>query len=100
MQHRFTFGPIEFTGLDGEIDGDTQRQIVIGHLEKVNPALAKICNNFGYRICVKGRTLKRATSLLKHARFLQNLEVTPVWPPEPKLVQDVNEDEGANEDQD
>ena len=49
---------------------------------------------------VKGRTLKRATSLLKHARFLQNLEVTPVWPPEPEPVQEVNSGDEQNEDED
>lgn len=35
----------------------------------------------GYKVAVKERTLKRGTSLLKHARFLNNLQVTPNRPP-------------------
>jgi hypothetical protein len=35
---------------------------------------------------VKERTLKRRTSLLKHARFISNLEVKPVFPAEPEMV--------------
>jgi hypothetical protein len=38
----------------------------------------------GLRIKVKDRTLKRGTSLLKHSRFLNNLEVCPVFPVEPE----------------
>jgi hypothetical protein len=34
----------------------------------------------GYSIEVKERTLKRRTSLLKHARFLANMEVKPIFP--------------------
>jgi hypothetical protein len=40
----------------------------------------------GYRVEVKERTLKRRTSLLKHARFISNLEVKPVFPAEPEMV--------------
>jgi hypothetical protein len=42
----------------------------------------------GYRVCVKGRTLKRGGSLLKHARFLNNLEVTPVHPQPVDKIED------------
>ena len=35
---------------------------------------------------VKERTLKRSTSLLKHARFIHNLEVKPVFPAEADVV--------------
>ena len=34
----------------------------------------------GFRVKVKQRNLKRKTSLLKHARFLRNLEVSPNHP--------------------
>ncbi len=34
----------------------------------------------GYKVAVKGRTLKRGSTLLKHARFLQNLVVEPLYP--------------------
>ncbi len=43
----------------------------------------------GYRVTVKERTLKRRTSLLKHARFISNLEVKPVLPAEPDFVPEV-----------
>ena len=37
------------------------------------------------------RTLKRRTTLLKHARFLQNLEVFPIYPNEPEPKADDEE---------
>jgi len=40
----------------------------------------------GYKVKVKRRNLKRRSSLLKHARFLRNLEVLPVLPEEPEPV--------------
>ena len=40
----------------------------------------------GYQVQVKERTLKRSTSLLKHARFIHNLEVKPVFPAEADVV--------------
>ena len=55
----------------------------------------------GYRVLVKDRTLKRSTSVLKHARFLNNLEVVPVWPPEPepkKSADDNNDDDDDQQD--
>jgi hypothetical protein len=33
-------------------------------------------------VLIKGRNLKRGSSILKHARFLHNLSVTPVLPKE------------------
>ncbi len=42
----------------------------------------------GFNVTVKERTLKRGSSLLKHARFLNNLEVTPVLP---KVEKEVDE---------
>lgn len=61
--------------------------------------VAKICDQNGYRVCVKERTLKRSTSVLKHARFLQNLEVTPVWPPEPVPITEVNSGAEENDEE-
>jgi hypothetical protein len=49
----------------------------------------------GFKVKCKKRTLKRRTTLLKHARFLKNLEVNPVFPAEPEPVQ-----EGDREDED
>jgi hypothetical protein len=34
----------------------------------------------GFNILGKGRTLKRASTILHHARFLRNLEVQPMLP--------------------
>jgi len=47
----------------------------------------------GYRVTIKERTLKRGSSLLKHARFLSNLEVTPMFPQpiDPVVVDVVSE---------
>jgi len=50
----------------------------------------------GHKVQVKERTLKRGTTLLKHSRFLPNLEVRPIWPVEP--VAEVN-DQAAEEEE-
>ena len=47
----------------------------------------------GFKVKVKQRTLKRKSSLLKHARFLKNLEVYPVFPSEPEPIAEVAEGE-------
>ena len=46
----------------------------------------------GFKVKVKKRNLKRRSSLLKHARFLRNLEVLPVLPPEPEPVPEGDDD--------
>lgn len=98
---RFTFGPVEFSNLDQGMDSIQGRQLVTDALEQ-SPSFAEpgssVCVH-GYRVAVKERTLKRATTLLKHARFLQNLEVTPVWPaePEPEVPADNEAQEDAEE---
>ena len=46
----------------------------------------------GYKVLVKNKNLKRRTTLLKHARFAKNLEVTPEMPPPPV---DVPKDDGS-----
>ena len=53
----------------------------------------------GFATQVKGRRLKRRTSLLKHGRFLQNLTVTPLFPEEPvPEVKDEGNEEGEDDD--
>jgi hypothetical protein len=42
----------------------------------------------GFKVKVKKRTLKRRSTLLKHARFMKNLEVLPILPPEPEIVEE------------
>ena len=52
---------------------------------------ANLCIH-GYKVAVKGRTLKRRTTIVKHSRFLRNMEVYPIFPPEPETV--INNEEG------
>lgn len=52
----------------------------------------------GYNVLAKGRTLKRSSTLLKHARFLNNLQVTPVYPLMAAQMDDVMEMEGEMDD--
>lgn len=47
----------------------------------------------GYKVKVKKRNLKRRSSLLKHARFLQNLETFPEYPKEPEAIAEVEGEE-------
>lgn len=51
----------------------------------------------GFKVKVKKRNLKRRSTLLKHARFLQNLEVLPVVPPEPEPVAEGDEEQEASD---
>lgn len=34
----------------------------------------------GYEVTIKNKTLKRATTVLKHSRFLKNMVVYPIYP--------------------
>lgn len=87
----FIFGPVEFEGLnlseaDAPFDFEAQHEKVTSVLERSLHMPSGVCVH-GYKVRVKGRTLKRRTSLLKHARFLKNLEVLPKPPPEPVAVE-------------
>lgn len=72
------------------------RQLVINSLESTEHISAGNIFVHGYRVAVKERTLKRGTSLLKHARFLANLEVTPIQP-QPLSPEGVEEEEVLSE---
>ena len=80
----FVFGPIEFSDLDREECqnlGEQWRAAVIDQLlQKANlfgfPA-EDLCIH-GFKVAIKGKTLKRATTILKHARFMRNLIVSPL----------------------
>ena len=52
----------------------------------------------GYKVKVKKRTLKRRGSLLKHARFLQNLEAFPEYPKEPEPIVEAEGEGEEDED--
>lgn len=51
----------------------------------------------GYNVTIKKRTLKRRSTIVKHSRFLRNLEVYPVFPPEPEPIIEEAEDEEAKD---
>jgi hypothetical protein len=54
----------------------------------------------GFKVSVKSKTLKRRSSIVKHSRFLRNMEVTPVVPNEPEAVEEAKEgEEEENEDE-
>ena len=51
----------------------------------------------GYKVAIKGKTLKRRTQLLKHSRFLRNMEVYPIFPKEPEPVAEENNEDGEGD---
>ena len=70
----FIFGPVEFEGLnlseeEAPFDPEGQRGKVSAVLERGLYLPNNICLH-GFKVKVKNRTLKRRSSLLKHARFL------------------------------
>lgn len=80
----FLFGPIEFSNLNAQgeqasFDFEGERSKVTECLERSALYPGEIFEN-GFRVKIKNRNLKRRSSLLKHARFLRNLEVTPNLP--------------------
>ncbi len=40
----------------------------------------------GFNVTIKKKTLKRRSTIVKHSRFLRNLEVSPIFPPEPEPI--------------
>jgi hypothetical protein len=60
---------------------------VVGILERSLLLPGDLCVH-GFKVKVKLRTLKRKSTLLKHARFLRNMEVYPLSPPEIVKVQE------------
>ena len=75
----FIFGPVEFEGLN--LSDEQAKFDRVEEAKKVETALERslimpsgLCIH-GYKVLVKNRNLKRRSSLLKHARFLKNLEV-------------------------
>lgn len=103
VQRPFLFGPVEYEGLDltdaqQAFAPEDARQRAIDILERGVQIPTDLCPH-GYRVLVKGRNLKRRSSLLKHARFLRNLEVIPNMPPVREAVKEDGEEEGEEEDQ-
>ena len=51
----------------------------------------------GFKVKAKKRTLKRRGTILKHGRFLKNLEVNPIFPPEPEPAAEGEGEEDEDE---
>ena len=97
--NNFVFGPVTFKNLDNDqFDEEKAREAVLEALSKA-PEIPKGLFIHGFKVLIKGRTLRRATTIQKHSRFLANLTVEPIFPPEPKPVEDVNEEEGGREEE-
>jgi hypothetical protein len=54
----------------------------------------------GFKVTIKKRNLKRRNTIVKHSRFLRNLEVYPQFPPEPEPLHAEAEDAGVKEEED
>ena len=83
----FVFGPIEFRELDREenqYNGEQWRAQVVEQLLQKSLLfgfpLEELCIH-GLQVTVKGKTLKRATTIVKHSRFMRNMRVAPNQPP-------------------
>jgi len=76
---------------------EAQREHVTSALERSILLPSNLCVH-GFKVKVKKRNLKRRSTLLKHARFLRNLEVLPVLPPEPEPMAE-GEMDGSDEDE-
>lgn len=103
MPRPFIFGPVEFEGLDladeeQPFEPEAQREHVTNALERSILLPSNLCVH-GFKVKVKKRNLKRRSTLLKHARFLRNLEVLPVLPPEPEPVADGDNEEPGSDDE-
>ena len=105
MKRPFVFGPCSIEDLDlleeeSPLRDDLVREGIIEKLEETNGWLKGLCMH-GYSVQIKDRTLKRRTTILKHARFLRNLKVSPNYPPEPEPeVVEGEEGEKGDEDDD
>lgn len=99
----FTFGPIKFSNLDvddSDAISDARVKAVVDKLHEVSVLGENRICVLGYKVRVKARNLKRRTCLLKHARFLKNLDVVPIVPePAPTRSRVTLEEEGSEENE-
>lgn len=98
----FLFGSVEFSGLNLNEDEEPfdylyERENVINILQRSSFLPQNTCIH-GFRVMIKRRNLKRRTSLLKHSRFLRNMEVMPNPPPVKVEVREENEGEEQEDD--
>lgn len=105
IQRPFIFGPIEFTNLSDinePFRDDLYRQYIKDILVKTPYLPENLCLH-GFKVAIKKRTLKRKSTVIKHSRFLRNLEVYPLFPPEPEVAvieENAEGEEILNEDED
>ena len=81
MGRSFIFGPIEFNHLDvpEAFDGEQWRAIVEDSLVNSVYLPENLCIH-GFHTTIKNKTLKRASTIVKHSRFLNNMIVYPQMP--------------------
>lgn len=92
----FSFGPIEFEGLqmdNTDFNLEEVNEKIIEFLEDVSLIGKYQYCIHGYAIKIKGRTLKRASTILKHSRFATNLQVQPVFPVQVVIPEGMDEQE-------
>ena len=92
----FTFGPIEFNELnmtndEKPFDFEECKMRIIDSLD-MHMQQPSCCIR-GHTVQIKGRNLKRRSTMLKHGRFMQNLQVNPVLPKVQEVVDDEEEGE-------
>lgn len=96
----FVFGPVEFTNLDlpeEEVFPAVEwRSAVVDNLMKTLQLPENLCIH-GFNVTIKNKTLKRATTILKHSRFLRNMKVSPVFPAPPQQVEAAPAEAAAEE---
>jgi hypothetical protein len=69
---------------------------VVDKLHEVSVLGEKRIAVLGYNVRIKGRNIKRRTTILKHSRFLHNLSVTAKIP-EPEVAKvDGDAEDGEN----
>lgn len=83
----FAFGPIDLKDLNNSNTVNSDNGVKIRQRitkefiknKEIGEKDTSICQN-GFKVLVKDRTWKRSTSMLKHARFIQNLTLEPIYP--------------------
>lgn len=102
----FAFGPIDLSNLNNSNTVNADNGVKIR--QKVSKEFIKnkeigekdiaLCQN-GYKVLVKDRTWKRSSSMLKHARFMQNLKVEPIYPVRKVAEPEKSKDDDADEEE-
>jgi hypothetical protein len=84
VANNFVFGPVTFKNLDNDqFDEEKAREAVLEALSKASEMVKGLFIH-GFKVLIKEKTLHRASTIQKHSRFLANLTVEPIFPPEPK----------------